>query len=400
MRILIIANHLLDGRIASGGDRIFVEMAKRWGKWGAQMTLIAPEVGVDNVASEIGAENTVVISPSPFDNLQQKAIWAILPLYLYRTFKAFGFLKEVEVDVLYTTGDFFCNVIPAFYLKKKLKVRWIANIYHINESPFVRKGNSFLASMVSYILQRFSFLLLKGNADIIFLNNRKVKNCLVGMGFDGQKLFVTGLGGVDLKKYKIQNAKVRERRFPESSKNFEGIFLGRLNPTKGIFDLPKVWRRVVEKVPEAKLVMIGGGEKWLGELRARIQGLGLGENIKIAGFVSEEEKLKLLSQSKVFVFPSYEEGWGMAVAEAMAAGLPVVAYDLPVYKEIFPKAFLTVEIGDVDAMSKSVLKLLQDENEHKLWQKRGHDVVQKYDLDEIAKRQWGILSSSLPSDRR
>ena len=382
MKVLIIANHLLTPKISSGGDRIFVEMAKRWRKWGASLTVLAPKIAARTVAQELGAKEVVEAPSSPFDKLPQQAIWTIFPLYLHRTFKVLWLLKSVEADTLYTTGDFFCDVLPAFYLKKKLGIKWVANIYHINEQPFVRKGNGFLASTVSYVLQRFSFLFIKRSADVIFLNNKNVKDSLVKMGFEAKKLFVTGLGGIDLKNVKCQMSNV---------KLYEGCFLGRLNPTKGIFDLPKVWQRVVEKIPEARLVLIGGGEKWLDELQSQIQKLGLSENIEIAGFVSEEEKLKLLSQSKIFVFPSYEEGWGIAIAEAMAAGLPVVAYDLPSYREVFPDALVVVETGGVVAMSESVLNLLQNDVDYEFWQEKGYNVVQRYDLEKIAKIQWGIV---------
>jgi len=386
MNILVIANHLLTSEIASGGDRIFVEMAKRWRQWGAKIFLVAPEVGVDNVAAEIGVEETVVIPASPFDKLQEKAVWAIFPLYLWRTLKVFGLLTPhlfpTQEGAGYTTGDFFCDVLPAFYLKRKFGRKWIANIYHINEPPFVRKGNGFLATTASFLLQRFSFSLIKREADVIFLSNQKVKGGLVKLGFNPQKFFVTGWGGIDLRKSKEQRVK---------SKIYEGVFLGRLNPTKGIFDLPKIWQKVVEKIPSARLVLIGGGEKWLGELQKQINTAGLKENITIAGFVDEEDKYKLLSQSKIFVFPSYEEGWGMAVAEALAAGLPVVAYDLPSYREVFPNAFPTVKIGDTAAMAQMILNLLQNESDHRSWREKGYNVVQRYDLDQIAKEQWEII---------
>lgn len=385
MKILIIANHLLTPEISSGGDRIFVEMVKRWKKWGADIVLAAPEIAIDDCASEISTEERITISRSRLDKFHQKAIWTILPLYFYRTAKILRLLKSVRANIIFTPGDFFCNVIPAFYLKRKFSVKWAANIYHINESPFIRKGNSFFASAASFVLQRFSFLLIKRSADVIFLNNQEVKDDLVKMGFDQQRLFVTGLGGVDLNKIKNQSA-------PGGSK-FEGCFLGRLNPTKGIFDLPKIWKRVVEKIPKTKLIIIGGGEKWRGQLHSQIKDLGLSENIKVTGFVSEEEKYKLLSQSKVFVFPSYEEGWGIVVAEAMATGLPVVAYNLPAYKEIFPDAIMSVRTGDIDALSNSVLKLLQDTSEYEIWQKKGYNAVSRYDLDAIAETQWEIIRS-------
>jgi len=393
MKIFIIANHLLDDKIASGGDRISVEMAKRWGKWGAELTLLAPEMAMELVAVEVGAKEKIIISRSPLDRLSQKTVAAILPLYFWRTLRFFrsADLPCRQADrstafVLYTTGDFFCNVLPAFYFKRKLETKWVANIYHINESPFVRKGNSFLASTVSYILQRFSFQFLKYGADVVFLNNQQVRDDLVKMGFDSKKLFVTGLGGIDIKRIKNEESRMKE---------FDSCFLGRLNPTKGIFDLPKIWQKVVEKIPSAKLIIIGGGEEWAEKLRSQISDLGLAENIKLTGFVDEEEKYKFLNQSKVFVFPSYEEGWGMAVAEALASRLPVVAYDLPSYREVFPEAFLTVKVGDTEAMAQAILNLLQNESDRRSWREKGYNVVQRYDLDKIAKEQWEIISQNL-----
>lgn len=81
----------------------------------------------------------------------------------------------------------------------------------------------------------------------------------------------------------------------------------------------------------------------------------------------------------------------MAAAEAMAAGIPVVAYDLPPYREVFPNAFVTVAVGDVEAMSKAVLEFLQDKDKYEIWQKKGHNGVRKYDLNTIAKQQWEII---------
>ena len=58
------------------------------------------------------------------------------------------------------------------------------------------------------------------------------------------------------------------------------------------------------------------------------------------------EKIKILKQSRLFVLPSFYESWGMVAAEAMAAGLPVVAYSLPVYQDLFSKGINQVKIGD------------------------------------------------------
>lgn len=65
-------------------------------------------------------------------------------------------------------------------------------------------------------------------------------------------------------------------------------------------------------------------------------------------------------ESKVFIHPSHEEGFGVAPLEAQACGLPVVAWNLPVYQEVFPKGMIKVEMGDIKRFADKVLDLLNN----------------------------------------
>ena len=76
--------------------------------------------------------------------------------------------------------------------------------------------------------------------------------------------------------------------------------------------------------------------------------------------MTEERKWELLRESQIFVFPSGEEGWGIAIAEAMCAGLPCVTYDLPVYRDLFTGGRVAVPVGDVAALGATCAALLSD----------------------------------------
>lgn len=75
----------------------------------------------------------------------------------------------------------------------------------------------------------------------------------------------------------------------------------------------------------------------------------LEHNILIYGRCSDVKLYSLLKSSKVFIFPSFFEGWGIVVAEALACGLPVVAYDIPAIRENFGscKNVFLMPIGDI-----------------------------------------------------
>jgi glycosyltransferase involved in cell wall biosynthesis len=69
-------------------------------------------------------------------------------------------------------------------------------------------------------------------------------------------------------------------------------------------------------------------------------------NIQLAGFISEEEKIVLLKKSACFFFPSYEEGWGIALAEALYCECRCLCYQLPHYQSIFDDFPAYVRLGD------------------------------------------------------
>jgi phosphatidylinositol alpha-1,6-mannosyltransferase len=104
------------------------------------------------------------------------------------------------------------------------------------------------------------------------------------------------------------------------------LFLGGLKARKNLSLLLQIWAEVVRAVPEARLLIAGGGPL-LGPLRDRAAAAGLGDRVTFTGYVAEAEKADHFNLGDVFVFPSALEGFGLAVGEAMSSGLPVVASD-------------------------------------------------------------------------
>src|SRR5207244_1653943 len=104
------------------------------------------------------------------------------------------------------------------------------------------------------------------------------------------------------------------------------LFLGGLKPRKNLPLLLETWARVAARVPDARLV-VGGGGPLRPELERHARRLGVSGRVVFTGYVPEADKVDLLNLADVFVFPSAMEGFGLAVGEAMSCGLPVVASD-------------------------------------------------------------------------
>ena len=102
-------------------------------------------------------------------------------------------------------------------------------------------------------------------------------------------------------------------------------FLGRITEKKGLPLLVEAFRDTASRFPSARLLVAGPDDEGIGRrLGGRIEELGLGGLISFLGMVGGDEKRALLQRSDVFVLPSADESFGMAVAEAMAVGCPVV----------------------------------------------------------------------------
>jgi len=130
--------------------------------------------------------------------------------------------------------------------------------------------------------------------------------------------------GIDAAEFQdLPGPEIFFRRFPQADGRTLVLFLSRLDPKKGLDLLLPVFARVRQKHPAAMLVIAGDGQAdFVAGLHEQARELGLAEDIIWTGFVSGQDKLSALAAATVFILPSYSENFGIALVEAMAAGLP------------------------------------------------------------------------------
>ena len=108
------------------------------------------------------------------------------------------------------------------------------------------------------------------------------------------------------------------------------LYMSRLDPKKGLDLLLPSLESLLEKGLDFHFVLAGGNpqdSEYENRIKNQIERSILGKNTTITGFVTGEVKNSLLARADLFVLPSYYENFGIAVAEAMAAGIPVVISD-------------------------------------------------------------------------
>jgi glycosyltransferase involved in cell wall biosynthesis len=146
---------------------------------------------------------------------------------------------------------------------------------------------------------------------------------------------------------------------PQSRPNLV-LFLDRMEPRKGIYDLLEAFAAVRAAIPDVRLVCAGDGERIA--VARYAERLGIADVVKFTGWVGPCGKRALFEAAAVFALPSYEEALPVSLLEAMAAGVPVVASAVGGIPEVVADGVsgYLVAPGDKVSLERSLRRLLGD----------------------------------------
>jgi len=123
---------------------------------------------------------------------------------------------------------------------------------------------------------------------------------------------------------------------PARAKPSTILFLSRIDPKKGLEVLLDAFDRIAAGSPDLRLVIAGDGRPaYVAEIRRLAASLGSCDKITFTGNVAGRQKQQLLEDADLFVLPSRSENFGVAVAEAMACGVPaLISTDVGIHPEV------------------------------------------------------------------
>jgi glycosyltransferase involved in cell wall biosynthesis len=305
---------------------------------------------------------------------------------LKRNFSAVSFLKDIagKYDVVYSVSSVLDLIIFPYLLKRAdRKIIWVTVFDNI--VPFSDPGNRFIR-FLSWLFFKISLILLK-RADWVFVISPELKYFLTGRGFKEESIVVTGNA--------VEGELIRQAK-KDGARNIDALFVGRINETKGIFDMLKVLDIVKTKYPDFQLAVMGGGDARTEQrFRNKIKALALEKNVQFLGYKSGIEKFNIIKSSKCFWFLSVSasESFGVALLEAVCCGLPAFVYDLLPYRNIYKNNEVFVfKKNDYEAVAQGVIKLFAGsvfEN------KRGALLADKYSWERIADIEFNSFNTNL-----
>lgn len=368
-KVVFIANNNIGDFGLSGGDRIFIELARSWSSR-TQFSLVGCEEAITvckreglngipflKTSNKLGLRDVFSLS-AIFKNFFKKLISGCA--FIIKNRKFFRTCTHV-----YSVSDFYPDSIPAFMVKLlNPKVVWMAGFYLFAPAPWARgnpyRGKNIVRGILYWLSQKPTYWIVNKYANFVFVTSEPDRIRFVTKKRSWSKVLAIR-GGVNISS---ANKYLGSQNVAHlTDRCYDACFQGRFHVQKGVLALIDIWKIVVESMPRALLAMIGNGPLEA-DVSKRIRECGLEKNILLFGFLDGEDKFNIFKQSRIVVHPATFDSGGMSAAEAMAWRLPGVSFDLDSLKTYYPQGMVKVPMFDYGKFSGEIIRLLTDNNHY------------------------------------
>ena len=280
--------------------------------------------------------------------------------------------------------------VPIFYSGK-----FVVTIHDLIHQHFSMKRATTL-NPLTYKLKQFSYKKIFKNAvsksEKILVPSVYVKDLLVNEWSVKEDKIVVTPEAVDDRIFRVEK-KMTTKKIKTVLNKFlikrQYIFyVGNAHPHKNVEGLIKAFLKLKEKQDDLFLVLSGGDHYFWQRIKKEYNQ----KDIIYTGFISDEELTALYKNAKVFVMPSYEEGFGIPLLEAMAVGCPVVSSNVGSLMEVGGEAAIYFNPSDQMDIVNKISQVLNDEILKKSLIEKGQKRVKLFSWDKLAQQTLEVYS--------
>lgn len=316
---------------------IYLAKIKYWQKGGAKIGIVCTRDGENFFRQYLQDVNFYTLD----FKYKITGVYSLIWEDIKANFLALFLLKKIKgkFDVVYSASSVIDFLFIPWVLKtvdkqsfsSSRKIKWFVVVDNLVLPPGKRPG-SWFKNFIPYLAFLLGNLMLK-KADGVFVLTDFLRKYYQKKGI--KNVVKTG------KTHGIEKEIFQGPISPQTVK-VNALYCGRLHIAKGLFDLVEVLKLVVKKKPNFRMGILGDGEENLKkEFYTKIKKEGLESNFCHFGYQTDKKKGDFFRLSDFFLFLSYDEGLPHAVTEALACNKIVVAYDLPIYHEVFAQYLKT-----------------------------------------------------------
>jgi len=312
---------------------------------------------------------------------------------LSRFFQRLSYLllnKLPFLNINFFVGKTDIFIFPDFVVypsSARKKILFVPDLSFIFYPQFIEKRN------LDFINKKIVRSINKADKVITISENAK-KEIISHYKVDPGKVEVVYLGcREDIKK--IESGTILNNIKKKYKINKEYIlYFGTLEPRKNINKLIEAYDLIPKKIRENYILVIAGGKGWYyDEIFKLVEQRGLSNDIIFTGYLPGEDVAPIYSAASLFVFPSFYEGFGLPILEAMNCGVPVVTSDTSSLPEIGGKAVLYFNPNDKNEMMEKIKEVLSSDDLRKRMIRDGHIRASLFSWDNAAKDVLKIINS-------
>lgn len=289
-----------------------------------------------------------------------------------------GLFRELKMDlekcdIVHAHGYHLLSSVYGCYLAKKRRKTFVLTGHDMLITDDLPLSARILKRIYDLSLGRY---LLKNASKIIALTEDQIEQ-YTNRGGDESRITVIP-NAIDLEKY----VSCEDPAKYKSGKSL--LFVGRIEKYKGIQDVVGMMPALLASEPDVRLTIVGGDSGFRREIEDLSDRIGVREKVIFTGEVSREDLLKKYREADIFVLPSRMEGFGIVLLEAMASGLPCVAYSIPSVRTLIEHGKTGLLAENEEKFFESILCLLKNADVRSRIRESGLEYVKRYSVGNMA----------------
>ncbi len=219
-------------------------------------------------------------------------------------------------------------------------------------------------------LKKFVPLAIKKSDRIVAVSEYTKSDIVKSYKVDPQKIDVVS-NAVNHKVFFPQQLKSSVKKKYGLPDNYI-LFIGNIEPRKNILGIIEAFGKLPAPLQAQHPLVLVGGKGWNDEeIKSALNSTGAKAHITMVGYVDDEDIAQVYAGAQIFVFPSFYEGFGLPVLEAMASGTPVITSKVSSLPEVGGDAVLYVDPKKPSTIAEAMKKLLQNKELQKTLIKKG-----------------------------
>ncbi|MCD6109683.1 glycosyltransferase family 4 protein [bacterium] len=245
------------------------------------------------------------------------------------------------------------------------------------------------------ILYHFRFKNIKKYADAILTNSNHTKNDIIKyLRIPENKIHVTYFGAHKRFRHIPDKLEINKTLRKYSIDSPYICYVGTIEPRKNLINLLKAFKhlKTKKKIPH-KLVLVGKDGWFFEEIYKTIEKLDLKNDIIRTGFTPDEDIPFLLNGAETFIYPSFYEGFGLPVLEALACGVPTITSNNSSLPEVGENAVKYVNPEDPIDIANKMFEFLNSKDEQKKYSELAIKQASKFSWESCAKETLKVYSS-------